>query len=337
MSEPIALMVEEALAQKAVVEKTVIGNRGRKKRPRLPSGKSVREIAEDYREKRLITGRDYALLEALYKEYPIMSLTNIAKMFWPESKSPRAVQRRLSMLWERHVVDRIHGYEDAMVAKSIAPTYVYSLSSVGAELLSIKWAIPEGRRGLPYQPRNYTNSRHFVMHDLTLVEMSMRLREALPEPYRLVWINEPRAALWQDGKVVLMPDAAFVVANVQTKQKLGLFLVEFTTQQGGANFDYWKKKTEMYLKANTMYSKAWREKYGGDDVPVTVLAVVDSDVPAILKQSARIIGNAQKPHRWLFKPWAAVVSNDPLGNWVDTDLKKAANLLEGKTHEEKPT
>ena len=149
--------------------------------------------------------RDGKLLDAIFQYGGVLGRRHLRSMFWPNSASPRAMQRRLSKLksagyveWPTRLQYRIHpcpepviwlGFRGALVAASRQNVKVSAPKNSGEE------ALRKLQRDLRYEGFRWLREPRWqsLKHELAAVDVRLRIEAAVGEVAHLQlaeWLHE---------------------------------------------------------------------------------------------------------------------------------------------------
>lgn len=197
---------------------SVIANRAMNKRRKLLAVASTKES---------FAARDLDILETLARRVPLMALTQIVRVWWPNSTSPRATRRRLARLvragWLGHAWINAHPLlparkplavwrpgEEEPDAERVADLARRRWSK-SAEPMSVYFVSARTANWLASSARGLSAPEHRD-HDLRLAEVYVRYRLRFPR-LAACWLGEH--ALPKAGYQLKDPDAFLIDAAGQ--------------------------------------------------------------------------------------------------------------------------
>jgi len=244
--------------------------RGRRQRPRQGVSITPAYVQEQLSRGR-ITERDQALL-FLLADCPVLSSSQIRRLYWGDMSNESPVRRRLRQLYDMHFLDRAVDVSRQMEEAGLEPGIAYTLGRAGRFWLEKM----NGRGKIPEYP--LANAPR-LLHDLGLAEMMVCLTAAMRERgIGLAWQGETGARVVAPGgdekkaKVLLEPDAMMTAQyERQGVDASASFFVEWDT--GSERGTVFRRKVRGYDNVRRR-EELWREGKGLARFPAVALVTV---------------------------------------------------------------
>ena len=206
-----------------------------------------------------------------------------------------------------------------MAAAGLEPCQVYTLGSVGEQVLALTWE--KTRKELNYT-RRYAVGRGapLIMHDLMVAEFFVRANEQVGQmpDCDMQWGNERMAAIYDKPRTKSKPPEELVRPDgwwlLRQKGKVHYFFLEM--DRGNTR---WPKKANSYEKAYQ------RMVALGKDSFATVLNVVPHN------QQGRVVSwltDGRRQVRHLVLEWPDLLTSGPFTDWYDVQTGHMVNLLD---------
>jgi len=286
---------------------------GRRKKRELLNG-GIRQSARQMLNSACFTPRDEALLETLLG-IGLLSRHQIQRLFFKPDGHPFTTAERIRKLYERHVLNYTADLMDRMRAAGLEPCHVYSLGSVGEEILAIRRGITRNALGLSERYDIYRGNL-LLMHDLQVSEVYVRAKLAARQMRGdIAWHNEQAAAIRsQAGEELVRPDSAL---SLQPK---GITTAYFVEMDRGST--HWPNKIDFYEHAR-LSGDGWQQQFRCREFPA-VLAVIP---PRLLNKVAQAIRQEAHSVRFWVKTWSAFLQTGFFQGWLDVAADRQADLI----------
>jgi hypothetical protein len=185
----------------------------------VATSEQERKLAQLIQTPRVLTPRDQAVMQALSR-VKVMELSQIHRLFWPQSASPRTAYHRLRTLVAYGVLEGFAVSRATVETPGLAYQLCYRLSPLGRAWLQRQHLAPG------YRPKSAQ-----VGHDLLVAEVYVQVHLALHQrqpAWGCRWYGEPEIAYYPTltaERPLLVPDGLAVLYPPEAVQPAFAFFL----------------------------------------------------------------------------------------------------------------